>query len=136
MLAVISSSVVPAYRAARVASPSERVSWVLPTPVAPGRLRFELPFSYRGLDIVATAAFLTRWFDSHGEDASGPFMAESPQVKVDWSSEHRDTPVFRVYTTVWPRPYDLGVSQNVRLSIEPSAEPSIYMIKVGIDLLL
>ena len=134
MFAVIISSFVPAYQAARVASPSERVGWELPTPIAPGQLQFELPFTYLGPDILAAVPFLTAWFDSRGEDSSGEFAADPPRVQVKWLQSHGGKqPVFSVTSTVWMRPYDLGVSQRVRVTIEPSDEPTIYGVHLRID---
>lgn len=130
MGAVIVSTFVPAARAARVASPSERVTWRLPAASGPGRLLFDLPFTFRGRDVMAATAFLTDWFDAHGEDSSGAFAASPPRPAVGWPSSD---PVFTVGATVWLRPYDLGVSQQVAIHLRPSREASIYTVGVAID---
>ena len=135
MLAVIGSSFVPAYQAARVASPSEHVTWSLPAPYAPGQLRFDLPFTFAGSDILASVPFLTSWFDAHGEDSSGEFSAAPPRVTVEWpkATPPNPYPAFAVDSTVWLRPYDLGVSQEIRVCMRPSDDPAIYMVSIDIN---
>ena len=132
MIAVIASTFFPARRAARIASPSERVTWSVPPEAEPGRLRFDLPFTYVGRDIVAIVPFLTAWFDARGEDSSGEFSASRPEVEVSWSEGR---PTLTVIATLWLRPYDLGVSQRASISARPSDEPGIYVAHVDIEML-
>ena len=132
MLAVVASTFFPARRAARIASPSERVSWSIPPESSPGRLAFDLPFTYIGRDVVAVVPFLLAWFDARGEDSSGEFSATPPEVEVQWRDGQ---PTFSVVATVWLRPYDLGVSQRVAVSASPSDEPGIFVANVRIRLL-
>ena len=130
MAAVVASTFLPAWRAARIASPSERVTWTMPPEIEPGRLDFTLPFTYLGRDILAVVPFLNAWFDARGEDASGEFTASPPAVRIDWTGDH---PTFVVEATTWLRPYDLGVSQQVRIDIKPSEDPRIYVVGIAID---
>ncbi len=129
MAAVIVSSFVPAYQAARVAAPSENISWTLPQAQMPGQLRFDLPFTYIGRDIIAAVPFIRSWFDAHGEDSSGEFSASAPNIQVDWVHSR---PELTIATTVWLRPYDLGVSQSVKVSVQPSSDPTIYQVTIDI----
>ena len=140
MMAVILSSLIPARRAARIASPSERVTWTLPPPTSPGRLEFDLPFTYVGRDILAVLPFITSWFDVRGEDSSAEFSASVPHIEVhtpEPSQRPEAKPVFAVEATTWLRPYDLGISQRVRVSIRPSPRPSdpFYIACVEIRML-
>ncbi|MAE65342.1 MAG: hypothetical protein CMJ18_13810 [Phycisphaeraceae bacterium] len=130
MAAVIASSFIPARRAARIASPSERSGWSAPAAAEAGRLRFELPFTFLGLDSVAVIAYLTEWFDVHGQDASGPFAATHTQAEVSWGG---DDPSFTLAATIWLRPYDLGVSQRLRIRIRPVEQDGMYGVFVEID---
>ncbi|MAE64604.1 MAG: hypothetical protein CMJ18_10090 [Phycisphaeraceae bacterium] len=132
MAAVIVSSLPPAWRAARIASPSDRVSWSLPAAAPPGHLAFPLPFTYVGRDALAIVPFLTGWFDERGEDASGEFAASPPRVDVSWPDPRRPAPVVTVTATTSLRPYDLGVSQEVRLSIAPSGA-GMHVISIELD---
>jgi len=129
MAAVIASTFLPARRAAKIASPSERVSWRMPVEVKEGQLDFQLPFTYLGRDILAMVPFLTGWFDERGEDSSGEFSASPPAVDILWPN---DLPVFAVESTAWLRPYDLGVSQRVRIELRPSEDPRIYIVGIAI----
>ena len=135
MAAVVVSSFLPAWRAARIASPSERVSWSMPPATEPGRIAFHLPFTYAGRDALAVLPFLTGWFDARGEDASGEFAASRPRIEVAWPEGGRGAPAVTVAATTWLRPYDLGVSQEVRLCIKPSnAGGAGPMYRLSIDI--
>ena len=127
MVVVVLSSFVPAYQAARVASPSENIKWSLPSSGPGGHIHFELPFTYIGRDILAAVPFIASWFDAHGEDSSGEFASERSRVEITWSDSK---PALTIATIVWLRPYDLGVSQEIRVSICPSPDPTIYMVRV------
>ncbi|MBH06468.1 MAG: hypothetical protein CMJ20_09120 [Phycisphaeraceae bacterium] len=130
MVVVIASSFVPAYLAARVAAPSEHVKWSLPPEHKPGCLRFDLPFTYIGRDILGAVPFVSTWFDGYGEDSSGEFTAASPNIYVTWPDGRAQ---ISVATTVWLRPYDLGVSQSVAISVKPSSDPTIYQVAIEVE---
>ena len=135
MAAVIVSSFVPAMRAARIASPTERVSWTLPEATQPGRLEFDLPFTYMGREIMAVVPFISGFFDARGEDSSGEFSASPPKLTVRGEAMR---PIFTISADVWLRPYDLGVSQHVQISITPPDEDAVaqvYIALVRLDLL-
>ena len=132
MFAVLASTFVPAWRAARIASPSEGASWSIPPPVAPGQLKFQLPFTFRGHDAIAVVPFLVAWFDARGEDSSGAFSATAPTLAVRW---FEDTMAATVAASVWLRPYDLGVSQDVKVSVKQSApESDLFIAELAVDL--
>ena len=123
MISVLLSTLVPARRAARIASPAEHAPTTVPEPTGPGRMDFTLPFTYRGRDALAVAAFMADWFESHGDDASGPFSASPPEVRLAWPGEDAAPPSITVSATIWLRPYDLGVSQDVRIAVTPIEMP-------------
>lgn len=129
---VIVSSFVPAYHAARAAAPSENITWQLPEASSEGQLVFDLPFTFIGRDILAAVPFVQLWLDEHGEDSSGEFAAKDPRVETTWINHE---PAFTVVSTVWLRPYDLGVSQKVRVTVQPSDDPTIYQVAADIQLL-
>lgn len=119
MAAVLLSTIVPARRAARIASPSLHSTWSMPVLSGPGRMDFQLPFTFLGRDALAVVPFLGDWFDAHGADASGAFSSSTARVQVDWAARDAAHPMFHVAATTWQRPYDLGVSQSVRVSMVP-----------------
>ncbi|MAE67705.1 MAG: hypothetical protein CMJ18_25910 [Phycisphaeraceae bacterium] len=138
MGAVVTSAFVPAWRAARIASPAERLTWTVPTPQAPGRLDIVLPFTYVGREVLAVAAFLAEWFESRSEDASAEFTASQIKVDVQWPQSDDGRPTFTVMATTWLRPYDLGVSQRVTISIElqrSAMHSDIYAAAVHMEML-
>lgn len=132
MSVVIISTFWPAYYAARAAAPSERIGWKLPASTGTGKMKFDLPFTFIGRDVLAALPFVRSWFDEYGEDSSGEFTADTPFVDVAWDGQ---IPAFTVTSTVWLRPYDLGVSQKVGVTVGPSADPTVYQVSADIQLL-
>ncbi|MDX9979303.1 MAG: ABC transporter permease, partial [Lentisphaeria bacterium] len=117
MLAVLVSTWFPARAAARLAAPADEMKWRLPAPVD-GAISFDLPFTFSIRDRVAIVAYFTGWFDEFGEGSSGKFYCLPPAGSLERFGE---AVASTVRTTVWLRPYDLGVSQEI--AIQFSEDP-------------
>ena len=109
MVAVLLSTWFPARAAAQLAAPAEDMKWRVPRPVD-GMIRFDLPFTFSVRDRVAIVAYFMGWFDEFGEGSSGKFYCSPPACSLE-SLDGQVASTLR--TTVWLRPYDLGVSQEV-----------------------
>ncbi len=111
MAAVLISTWFPARAAARLAAPAEEMKWTVPDPDG-DLIAFPLPFTFGLRDRVAITAYFYGWFDEFGEGSSGKFYAAPPTCGM---TRFHDRPAAYVRTTVWLRPYDLGVSQEVTI---------------------
>ena len=109
MGAVLLSTWFPARAAARLAAPAEEMKWRVPEP-QDGEIRFTLPFTFSVRDRVAIIAYFMGWFDEFGEGSSGKFFCLPPRCDLDTFDGVVSS---CVRTTVWLRPYDLGVSQEL-----------------------
>ena len=123
--AVLLSTIIPARDAARLASPSGVASWA--TPQAQGdEMEINLPFTFTPHDRVAVISYFTRWLEANGAGSSGPFYCSPPEARLRTQVEL--VPV--LVSTVWLKPYDLGVSQRMEISLPTDAETGEYVAHI------
>ncbi len=130
MGAVLLSTIVPAREAAKLAAPSDTTHWTVPK--AEGdRMVFNLPFTFTAHDRVAVISYFHRWLDSNGVGSSGPFFCSPPvqflEVCEKAGKVGEDELVPSVASTVWLKPYDLGVSQRMEISLPTDHETGEYV---------
>lgn len=111
---VIASALVPAFMAAKVASPSGDLDWKVPAPEN-GVIKAQLPFTVSRQAAPGLAAFLYEYFDAHGDGAIGCFTSDKLQLEPG-----DDNVIVRLKSVIWPAPYDLGVRQRVTIDFTGS----------------
>lgn len=121
--AVFISTWFPARAAAEIAAPSDDAGWKVPEPDG-NRLSFALPFAFSARDRVGVLAFFNRVFVDHGEGGAGPFQCGVPQMSVRRSGEG---PVAHIGCPIWLKPFDLGVAQELEISLRPDAETGEWL---------
>ena len=125
MGSVLLSTIIPARDAARLAAPSEIKSWVVPE--ADGDvMTFNLPFTFTAHDRVAVISYFQRWLDANGAGSSGPFYCSPPVIQLAGEADL----VPAVVSTVWLKPYDLGVSQRMEISLPTDPETGEYIARI------
>jgi len=131
--AVLLSTLYPARKAARLASPSEGTAIQMPEP-AGDVMQIELPFTYVELDAVSVIPFLYDVFEDHGEGSSGAFRCHTPQLVGD-TAPGASTPgrSHGLEARCWLKPYDLGVSQQVTLSMHASDGSGIWTARMRLQ---
>ena len=131
MGAVLLSTVLPARDAARMAAPSELVSWAVPH--AEGDvMTLNLPFTFTAHDRVAVVSYFCRWLDANGAGSSGPFFCASPEphARMEDTQPDGDRLVPAVSSVVWLKPYDLGVSHRMDISLPTDPETGEYIAHI------
>jgi len=123
---VVVSSLVPAYLAGRLAAPSSERTWRVPQPVGE-TIRDELPFTVTPRTANGVLLFLQEYVDAHREGAIGHFSTDELRV-----SRRREGGLDSIAldATVWLAPYDLGVRQEVRLTVRPTGLADVFGIDV------
>jgi hypothetical protein len=132
MATVVISTIYPARRAAAMSVPDVTRRWRFPEPEG-DEWHFDFPFTIGRIDALGVCAYLHRVFGAYGEGSVGDFMTEDVSL-------HRESPppgfrdaAYRLDLMIWLAPYDLGVSQRVRLRTTPDAElDGIYRIEMEI----
>lgn len=130
MVAVFVSTYFPARSAMEIAAPADESGWRLPEPDG-DTMEFSLPFTFSGRDRVAVLAFFRRHFLDHGEGSAGRFFAGVPRLAVAGGSgldEGAYVPECEV--TVWLKPFDLGVSQSLRIMMPTDPETREFVARV------
>ncbi len=123
---VIVSSLVPAFLAGKLAAPSNEMTWRVPQP-QDDVIRDRLPFTATTRTAAGVLEFLYEYMDAHREGTIGNFSADDLR-KIHENANGVD--VIGLEGTVWLAPYDLGIRQDVRILIQPSAEADIYEINI------
>ncbi len=131
MGAVLISTLIPARDAARLASPADQQKWAVP--VAQGdEMSFNLPFTFTQHDRIAVVSYFRRWLDSNGEGSSGPFFCAHPVLRLRKASgeERSGGLIPGVATTIWLKPFDLGVSQRIEIWLPTDPETGEYIANI------
>jgi len=124
---VIVSSIVPAYLAGKLATPSNEMTWKVPQPEG-DVIRDRLPFTATDRTAGGVLEFIYEYMDAHKEGTIGVFSADDLEKFHRADDDGRET--YGVHGTVWLAPYDLGVRQEVTITIHSTAEADIYEIDI------
>ncbi len=129
VVAVMLSTLIPARSAAKLASPSGKTEWEIPK--ADGdTMAFNLPFTFTPHDRVAVISYFHRWLDSNGEGSSGPFFCAPPQPMLTRGQPGQAGLVPGVTATVWLKPFDLGVSQRLEITLPTDPETGEFIATI------
>lgn len=132
--AVLLSTLVPAYTASRLALPSDEASWTVPK--ADGdEMVFNLPFTFGTMDRLAVISYFHRWLDANGEGSAGSFYCAPPEPKIIHTDgePNSDGLVPHIETTVWLKPFDLGVSQRLDIALPTDPETGEFIARITIE---
>ncbi|NQU42050.1 ABC transporter permease, partial [bacterium] len=132
-LAVFISTYFPARSAMEISAPAEESGWKLPEPVG-DELAFDLPFTFTPRDRIAILAFFDRYLRDHGEGSAGRFFAAPPQTGISNETDSLAQGGFipQIEAMIWLKPFDLGVSQQMIISLPTDPETSEYKARIAL----
>lgn len=121
VVAVFISTYFPAKTAVQIAAPAEESGWKIPEP-KDDVLEFALPFVFDARERLAVLAFFRRYFANFTEGEGGLFQ----------TSELRplSSPYPGVAASVWLKPFDQGVSQEMEIFLPPDTETGEFCARV------
>ena len=123
---VLLSTLWPAKKASEVATPAIQRSWQVADPE--GDLwRIRLPFAVTGDQAVGVNGFLAEWFQSYEGYSVGDFITEGI-YRETFDSEYGEA--FRIGCKAWLAPFDLGVSQHIKLETVPTELADVYDLRL------
>ena len=126
---VLLSTIYPARVAASVAVPEMVRRW-RPPPADGDRWHFPFPFNVSESELVGTCGFLHSYFAAHSGAVGGRIYTEDVRLL---RREDEGTPFYAVDFQLWLAPYDLGVSENVRIVLVPTPDaPGMYSIEMAL----
>jgi hypothetical protein len=133
--AVLLSTLYPARKAARLAMPSDKSAVEIPQPSG-DLMDIDLPFTYVALDAVSVIPFLYDVLEDHGEGSSAEFFCQAPKlIEADNAANPGadQAQSFGLQARCWLKPYDLGVSQLMTLSIRPSGFEGVWSAHLQLE---
>jgi len=126
MAVTMLSTLYPSRVAARMAVPDVSRRWKFPEPEGDNWF-FEFPFTVGGAEALGLYTYLATVFESYGEGSIGDFVAEDVVLA---SAGDPSEPRYIITMKCWLAPYDLGISQQVKLEAIPTGEYGIYQVNV------
>lgn len=117
---VLLSTIYPARKASQIAAPAMNDE-VFQTAPEGDVWELPLPFSISATEARPLVNFLGEWFCAYEEYTIGDFVTSGTVVEQNQKD-------YIVATTAWLAPYDLGVSQYLRLTAAPSPIPGVYTL--------
>jgi hypothetical protein len=123
---VLLSTIWPARKASQVATPAIQRSWNVDDPVGDD-WKIRLPFAVTGNQARGVNGFLGEWFQSYEGYSVGDFITEGI-YRDEFESEYGTA--FRIGCKAWLAPFDLGVSQHIKLETVPTDLPDVYDLRL------
>ncbi len=128
MLAVFLSTLYPARKAEQMSVPDVTRRWQFPQPKG-DEWFFDFPFTLAGSEALGMYTYLFRSFESFGEGSIGRFVSQDVSFRSEPLPAGRG---YKIALRMWLAPYDMGISQDVRMNAIPTGEHDIYGIEVQI----
>lgn len=123
---VLLSTMYPARKASQVATPAIQRSWNVPDPEG-DEWKIRLPFAVTGNQARGVNGFLAEWFQSYEGYSVGDFITENI-YRETYTDEYGEA--YRIGCKAWLAPFDLGVSQHIKLETVPTDLPDVYDLRL------
>ena len=127
---VLLSTFYPARVASRMAVPDVVRRWQLPEP-EDDVWRFPFPFTLNRQAIESLCGYLYTYFSAYGHESVGELYTEKTRVVVDERADGER--IYAVQLLVWLAPFDMGVSQYLQFTVEPTEVDNIFGIELYIE---
>ncbi len=124
-ITVMLSTLYPARKAAQMSVPDVTRKWVLPEPKG-DNWEFEFPFTVSEYEVLGLVTFLTEYYNSYQDVSLGNFYTGGAKLNYEKLPSGKNKYV--IDTTIWLAPFDLGVSQNLNVIMEPMGQYEFYTI--------
>ena len=125
---VLLSTVYPAIKAGRAASPDVARKWKMPPPEG-DNLSFQFPFTVSRVDFGGILVFISEHFGNHTDSSLGSFAASNIQISHG-KTEYTDGYILSVDLTL--APFDLGVAEELKMYSAPSDIEGVDVVTVSI----
>ncbi len=129
IITVLLSTVYPARKASQMAVPDVTRRWVLPEPTSDIWI-FEFPFTVSEVEVVGLATFLTEYFNSYQDVSIGNFYTNGAKLLAEKTPAGKYT--YIIATNIALSPFDLGVTQQVKIIMSALGQYNFYTINLEI----
>ncbi|MEM2904537.1 MAG: M28 family peptidase [Candidatus Bathyarchaeia archaeon] len=112
MVMTVASTLWPAFKAARLVTPSLERVWNIPTKPRGEEWTIPLPFVSNEEQVYGIFAFAKEYYDAHNTQSAGRFIAS----ETKYAETQRDKVRMKeLVSTVWLAPFDWGVIQTASM---------------------
>lgn len=125
---VLLSTIYPAIKAGRAASPDVARKWKMPPPEG-DNLSFQFPFTVSRVDFGGILVFISEHFGNHTDSSLGSFAASNIQI-THGKTEYTEGYILSVDLTL--APFDLGVAEELKMYSAPSDIEGVDVVTVSI----
>ena len=133
MIVVIGSTLYPAIKASRMAVPDIERKWQLPEPEG-DEWHFDLPFTVLAEESLGLNIFMRDYFEAHADESASDFYTDQVAFgRTPVEVEGKEEEAYNISMMVWLAPYDLGVSQSIRLVTSPVGGEEEELYKIHLD---
>ncbi|RYG45815.1 FtsX-like permease family protein, partial [bacterium] len=133
MAVVLLSTIYPARKASQIAAPAMNEDVFQSEPEG-DVWRIPLPFSISENEAAPLTAFLGEWLKAYEGYTIGDFVTKGARVGLAGPPDPTVArPAYAVESMLWLAPYDLGISQNLRLDVTPGQVPGIYLLDLTLE---
>ena len=126
-ITVLLSTLYPARKASQMAVPDVTRRWVLPEPKG-DNWEFEFPFTVSEHEVLGLVTFLTEYFNSYQDVSLGNFYTNGAELTYEKLPAGKNK--YTITTEIWLAPFDLGVSQKLKVMMDPLGEYNFYTINL------
>ena len=130
MVVVLLSAFYPARVASQLAVPDVVRRWQLPDPDG-DVWRFPFPFTLNRQAIESLCGYLYTYFSDYSHESVGKLYTEKTRIVVEQGADGEK--IYAVQLLVWLAPFDMGVSQYLQFTIEPTEVDNIFGIELYIE---
>lgn len=125
---VLVSSLYPAYRASKSANPGLARTWRMPSPKN-GCLDLTFPFTVSAYDITGVVSFIAEHLRSHDDAGLGRFATTLAELRRGEEGN------LELRAQLALAPFDLGVTEEIILSAQPSEIKGVDEVRLHIECL-
>ncbi len=128
MVTVLLSTVYPAIKAGRAASPDVARKWQMPAPQGK-KLNFHFPFTVSSVDFGGILMFISEHFKNHSDSSLGAFTAGGVEIIENYEGDKG----IALKAELTLAPFDLGVAETFCMYSTESDIAGINVVAVDIE---
>ena len=122
---MIVATLIPANLAARLSTPSGAGKWQFKTS-GDDEIELRLPFTMTRSNGLGIFVFLYEYLDGHWESTSSDFRCT--ELRGDLSKQDSVRPVLTITGKIWLAPYDMRVSQDIRILLSQMHNDTLFEV--------
>ncbi len=126
---VLLSTLYPARKASQMSVPDVTRRWSMPEPKG-DNWKFQFPFTVSEIEVLGLITFLNEYFNSYQDVSLGYFYTSGASLTNNLVGNRNE---YITETKIWLAPFDLGVSQSMKIIMKPMGQYNFYTIDIELN---